>query len=56
MHGMQHVVMQEDGTEATAFVYVWREKYRNMLEEVPWDFERFMEVDFAAYWKLEMED
>jgi hypothetical protein len=49
-------LLQEDGGEATAFVYVWQEKYRNMLEEVPWDFDSFMKHDFESYWQEEMED
>lgn len=50
------MLMQDDGSEATAFVYVWQAKYRNMLEEVPWNFENFMKNDFKAYWGEELED
>ena len=49
-------VMQDDGSEATAFAYVWQAKYRNMLEEAPWEFENFMKTDFAAYWREEIEE
>jgi hypothetical protein len=49
-------VLQEDGSNADALVYVWHDKYRNMLEEVPWDFDQFMKNDFEAYWREEMED
>jgi hypothetical protein len=48
--------VQENGSKETAFVYVWHEKYRNALEEVPWDFDNFMKHDFVSYWSEEMED
>jgi hypothetical protein len=49
-------MVQEDNQDEDAFVYVWAPQYRNMLEEVPWDFDNFMKNDFEAYWKEELQE